>query len=51
MFRLAYSRYFSGDMSFWSAKILSCISQNLPCSAAATAAMAAGMALLWKGSG
>src|ERR1051325_2243586 len=38
-------------MLCWLAKILSCISQNLPCSPAARAAMAAGMALGWKGSG
>src|SRR5436190_18954731 len=38
-------------MVCWLAKILSCISQNLPCAPAAMAASAAGSALGWKGSG
>ena len=38
-------------MFCWLANILSCISQNFPCSWAATAASAASGAFGWKGSG
>src|SRR5207237_10149206 len=47
----AYFSYVSRSMCCWSAKILSCISQYLPWSPAARAAIAAGIALGWKGSG
>ena len=43
---LAYSRYFSSDIARCSAKILSCISQNLPWTPAASLASAAPCALL-----
>ena len=47
----AYFSYVSRSRWAWSAKIFLCISQNLPWSPAARAAIAAGTALGWKGSG
>ena len=54
MLRPSSSAYFSSDgrsSACWLANSLSCISQNLPCSLAASAASAARCALSWNGSG
>ena len=47
----AYFSRSAADSACWWANSLSCISQNLPCLPAAMAALAAGIAFLWKGNG